>query len=1846
MQDVPNPMVKRKFLKHFSLLIAGLLLGHSAHADITTGLVGYWPLGDGPTSGITADGSGNVNTGTLTNFADATFNNMWTTTADPTNGDAYALLFNSDGSGGSITFGTNTYVNVADSSSLDQPTHNTQWTLSAWVNCSVAPASEPANAGIICKGNLNREAYALYMSGGNFTTIFHNAAGSGSEAVNSTNTLVANTWYNVTATVWVPRQSGSLAEALVYVNGALVSGTNSNTYTTVYATNLPVTIGCRANASGAITSPFEGTIDQVRVYSRALSASDVLQLYTTQASQLPPSITVQPIASATVGQGSAFTNSVSVISSSTLSYQWYTNGMAIGGATSPQLIINPAEPIWNTISYDVVVANMYGAVTSLVAQLTVLPTLPEIVGQFPNTYTNVSGTYDNLSGTNLFVLFSGSRPTFSISTLSATPVTYYWVTNGVPVPGVTSSNFAWAQVSGPVSSYCIASNSSGTATSAVWSASVIADPTAPYPQSVLALNPVGYWRLNEPDDNGGGFGGDGNPNALCHDYVGGNDGLYTNVNLSQPGYNPTTDPSDTSALFGENGPVDSSFAGQIEGVDVSSPAGTSRAFTVEAWTAGYGSQMFDAGIVTKGYGNGGEQFDLDAGGASHAYRFLFRDASGGTHSVNSSIVTSSYSAAWYHLVGVVDEANSNMVFYVNGLPVGTAAVSSGIGVLSSSFPMSIGSRTQNANTNYNFQYYGYINDVAVFNYALNSNQIAGEYASAGDVAPFFTQPPPTNVTIIVGSALTIPATAFGTPVNTYTWYDPNGNPVATGTASGTSINATFTTNSVPLSWNGGQLKLTVNNGFGQTNVFVAFVVQSSPVITNNLPSQVTIAQGQSYTYSVGATGASPLHYQWLAGASSILNQTNASYTATGATAGVFSYSVVVTNFLGSATSVVSTLTVLPTPTNAYSVNILGLKPAGYWPMHEVEAPAPGDIETNYGSLGLPGTGYYVDWQSLQGINHGFPGALANSSDTAVYFPWAGGANVGGTTNCLVIPQSSPSAVLNPPFTVECWFWPTNTGSGDVWGQSGFEGLNAGGAGLGGGSVCGIRVYWNSSKFTVYTYDNSSTLNTIGVSSSATKGSWNHLVVTCDANTNFIEYLDGAPQFTNSAVGLYSPDYWSPTTLATSRGFTRNIPGAIDEFAIYAATNLSQSDISTHYNDGIGGAAGVYVSDVTNDHPVIYLRMDSPAYTPPAASVLPVLVNYGGSGLDGVYTPGTMPGILPGPALASGASFNGLSGTNVAEFSGVSSFADAGYVSAYNPTGATPFSVSAMFRGNPADGRNQSIVGHSDNSWHLWMNTAGKLVWQLGTNITSLTSSKVYNDGSWHQAVAIYAPSATPTQNGVASLYVDGTLDTSTVSASTNGIAPGSTADVMIASDPEYTNSPSGLGEQFAGRVCEVALFTNALTAGQVKSLYTIATAIPGLNAALGPSSLTLYSGEPFTYSVQASGTLPLYYQWYHGASPISNATNASYIAVAALGANDAYSCVVSNAYAGYSITNVGPVTLAGIAAPTNLYPATVLSNNPVAYWRLDETTGTFANDYVGGHDALYTNVQQGVAGYDPGTDPDLAALFGTLLPTNSYAGEIDNSGNGLANIDFSQPGGSNAEFSVEAWINGGASQVSGAGIVAKGYGNGGEQFDLDVVGGVLRFIVRDASGNVHGGASTVTLDGNWHHVAGVCDEAGGNVSLYVDGVAVTNAPVPSDVGLLAAQAGASDAGANLVSIGARTASKSATSFNSQFVGTLDEVALYNYALSPGQVAVDYHAGGLSSVNLQPTNIVFSVTGNQLTLSWPADHTGWTLQAQTNSLSVGLSSNWVNVGGSASSDHIAVPINPANGSVFYRLIYRP
>ena len=290
---------------------------------------------------------------------------------------------------------------------------------------------------------------------------------------------------------------------------------------------------------------------------------------------------------------------------------------------------------------------------------------------------------------------------------------------------------------------------------------------------------------------------------------------------------------------------------------------------------------------------------------------------------------------------------------------------------------------------------------------------------------------------------------------------------------------------------------------------------------------------------------------------------------------------------------------------AYSNAVMSLAPAGYWPMHEVEPMAQGDIETNYGTIGLLGTGYYPDWVTGNGlgIKRGAPGALGNDPDQSIFFTKEYISAARATpiyTNDLAIPHTSPLTTLNPPFTVECWIEPTNTTAGQgVFGQFGYEGLNAGEADLGMGNYCGLYVDTLATSGGLGVYGEYNGVQTeIASSSLQDTDVWTYVVVTCDSGTNFTLYTNGVATTAGSvaAVGKYTPDYWTPLTIGNCRGYSRAFVGSIDEFAVY--TNVLQpGDITAHYNDGISGASGKYFADVIASNPAIYLRMDAPtAYT--------------------------------------------------------------------------------------------------------------------------------------------------------------------------------------------------------------------------------------------------------------------------------------------------------------------------------------------------------------------------------------------------------------------------------------------------------------------------------------------------------------------------------------------------------------------------------------------------------------------------------------------------------------------------
>jgi autotransporter-associated beta strand protein len=76
---------------------------------------------------------------------------------------------------------------------------------------------------------------------------------------------------------------------------------------------------------------------------------------------------------------------------------------------------------------------------------------------------------------------------------------------------------------------------------------------------------------------------------------------------------------------------------------------------------------------------------------------------------------------------------------------------------------------------------------------------------------------------------------------------------------------------------------------------------------------------------------------------------------------------------------------------------------------------------------------------------------------------------------------------------------------------------------------------------------------------------------------------------------------------------------------------------------------------------------------------------------------------------------------------------------------------------------------------------------------------------------------------------------------------------------------------------------------------------------------------------------------------------------------------------------------------------------------------------------------------------------------------------------------------------------------------------------------------------------------------------------------------------------------------------------------------------------VSSMAAYSTNITAVVNGSNLEITWPSTHQGWMIEAQTNTIAVGLLTNgWVTISNTASVTGFTNTLNSENGAVFYRL----
>lgn len=270
------------------------------------------------------------------------------------------------------------------------------------------------------------------------------------------------------------------------------------------------------------------------------------------------------------------------------------------------------------------------------------------------------------------------------------------------------------------------------------------------------------------------------------------------------------------------------------------------------------------------------------------------------------------------------------------------------------------------------------------------------------------------------------------------------------------------------------------------------------------------------------------------------------------------------------------------------------------------------------------------------------------------------------------------------------------------------------------------------------------------------------------------------------------------------------------------------------------------------------------------------------------------------------------------------------------------------------------------------------------------------------------------------------------------------------------------------------------------------------------------------------------------------------------------------------------------AAQLPTYPQAIINSGPVAYWRLGEDSGTLADlaDLSGSPES---GAQAGsFAGFTPanlalaGPRPSESGAAGSLLgfEDDNRAPSFQGNGDGGNDVAVFPDSGvmnfsAGKKFSFEAWVKIPASGVeSNNGIVAKGGGNGGEQFSCDLFNGKYRFYVwNGGSPNTAAVAqSNVAPDDTWQHVVGVFDRSQSLMRLYVNGVQAASATPPST--LLSTT--------HEVSVGSRKSSGS-SSYDYNLLGKVDEVSLYDRALTAAEISTHYNAAFVAGSTAHDTS---------------------------------------------------------------------
>jgi hypothetical protein len=648
------------------------------------------------------------------------------------------------------------------------------------------------------------------------------------------------------------------------------------------------------------------------VSNSAGTATSNPAILTVNPAAVAPTITTQP-ANQTVMAGQTATFSVVASGTAPLSYQWQKNGANIGGATSASYTTPATTTSDSGSTFVVVVSNSAGSATSNAATLTVnpAPVAPTITTQ-PTNQT----------------VTAGQTATFSVVATGTAPLNYQWQKNGANIAGATSSSYttpATTTADSGSTFKVVVTDSAGSATSNSATLTVSPTPVAPtittqpVNQTVTAgqtatfsitatgTTPLSYqWQKNGANIAGATSSSYTTPATTTSD-----SGSTFVVVVSNSAGNVT---SNTATLTVNPAPVAPTITTQPTNQAVT--AGQSATFSVVATgTAPLNYQWQKNGTNISGASS--PSYTTPATTTADSGSTFVVVVSNSAGSATSNAATLTVNPAPVAPTITTQPANQTVTpgqtatFSVTA--TGTAPLSyqwqkngaNIAGATSSSYTTPATTTSDSGST--------FV--VVVSNSAGSATSNAATLTvNPAPVAPTITTQP-ANQTVTLGQAATFSLVATGTAPLSYQW-QKNGANIAGATS------ASYTTPTTSSSDNGSTFDVIVSNSAGTvTSATATLTVNVPPTITTQ-PANQTVTAGQAATFSVVASGTSPLSYQWQKNNVNIAAATTSSYTtpATTASDNGSAFKVVVSNSAGTATSNAVTLTVNPAPAPAIQVN--------------------------------------------------------------------------------------------------------------------------------------------------------------------------------------------------------------------------------------------------------------------------------------------------------------------------------------------------------------------------------------------------------------------------------------------------------------------------------------------------------------------------------------------------------------------------------------------------------------------------------------------------------------------------------------------------------------------------------------------------------------------------------------------------------------------------------------------------------------------------------------------------------------------------------------------------------------